>query len=96
MTPSPSRLDDSDYAAFAWRRYRQLMAWMAFAAAASMVASILFLHWLLDEVPWTMTLFTGLGVFCSVFLAAALMGLVFLSSGSGHDESIIDPMEDPE
>ena len=29
-----------------------------------------------------------------VLLAAALMGLVFLSSGSGHDETIHDPSED--
>jgi hypothetical protein len=27
-------------------------------------------------------------------LMAALMGLVFLSSGTGHDESIEDPFED--
>jgi hypothetical protein len=27
-------------------------------------------------------------------MAAALMGLVFLSSGSGHDEAIDDPFED--
>ena len=29
-----------------------------------------------------------------VMLGAALMGLVFLSSGSGHDEAIEDPFED--
>jgi len=29
-------------------------------------------------------------------LASALMGLVFLSSGSGHDESIRDPLETEE
>lgn len=30
----------------------------------------------------------------AIMLTAALMGLVFLSSGSGHDESIDDPFED--
>jgi hypothetical protein len=30
----------------------------------------------------------------SVMLGAALMGLVFLSSGSGHDESVEDPFAD--
>ena len=29
-----------------------------------------------------------------MMLMAALMGLVFLSSGTGHDESIVDPLED--
>ena len=37
---------------------------------------------------------TAAGVGLSVMLGAALMGLVFLSSGSGHDESIEDPFED--
>jgi hypothetical protein len=30
----------------------------------------------------------------TIMLMAALMGLVFLSSGTGHDESIEDPFED--
>jgi hypothetical protein len=30
----------------------------------------------------------------AMMLTAALMGLVFLSSGSGHDEAIEDPFED--
>ena len=37
---------------------------------------------------------TGLGIGAAMMLMAALMGLVFLSSGTGHDESIIDLLED--
>ena len=37
---------------------------------------------------------TGLGIGVAMMLMAALMGLVFLSSGTGHDESIADPLED--
>lgn len=37
---------------------------------------------------------TALGVGFTMMLAAALMGLVFLSSGTGHDEAIEDPFED--
>ena len=33
---------------------------------------------------------TGLGVGFAVLLMSALMGLVFLSSGTGHDESVAD------
>jgi len=37
-------------------------------------------------------------VFVSVMLASALMGLVFLSAGSGHDETVreFDALNDPE
>ena len=37
---------------------------------------------------------TAGAIFGAVMLTAALMGLVFLSSGSGHDEAIEDPFED--
>ena len=39
-------------------------------------------------------LITGLGIGAAMMLMAALMGLVFLSSGTGHDEAIVDPLED--
>jgi len=34
---------------------------------------------------------TAGAIFGAIMLTAALMGLVFLSSGSGHDEAIDDP-----
>ena len=37
---------------------------------------------------------TALGVGGMMLLTAALMGLVFLSSGTGHDQSVIDPLEE--
>ena len=37
---------------------------------------------------------TVLGIGFTIMLTAALMGLVFLSSGTGHDESIIDPFDE--
>jgi hypothetical protein len=37
---------------------------------------------------------TAGGIIAMLLLATALMGLVFLSSGSGHDEAIEDPFED--
>ena len=33
---------------------------------------------------------TGLGIAFAMLLMSALMGLVFLSSGTGHDESVSD------
>jgi uncharacterized membrane protein YccC len=38
---------------------------------------------------------TALGIGLAMLLTAALMGLVFLSSGTGHDESVSD-LEDGE
>ena len=35
----------------------------------------------------------ALGIGFSMMLTSALMGLVFLSNGTGHDESIHDPKE---
>lgn len=39
---------------------------------------------------------TALGIGFAMLLMSALMGLVFLSHGTGHDEAIIDPLEDDE
>ena len=94
MTTRDSALDDPDYAAFAWGRYRRLMVWMVLASTISVVGGLGLLWYLAGPLPWLAMLFVALGIFFSVLLAAALMGLVFLSSGSGHDESISDPFED--
>jgi hypothetical protein len=93
-----SSLDDPHYAAFAWARYRGLMRWMALASLIAVALGIGALWLLAGPIPWLIMLFTSLGIFFSVLLAAALMGLVFLSSGSGHDDIIMDPFdgnEDP-
>jgi hypothetical protein len=38
-------LDDPDYAAFAWRRYRRIMAWMTLASlAGGVIAAIALNH----------------------------------------------------
>jgi hypothetical protein len=87
-------LSDPDYARFAWSRYRRLMAWMALASLVTTTAALAILWALRGPLPWPFLIFTAGGVFFSVLLAAALMGLVFLSSGTGHDESIRDYSED--
>ena len=82
--PLPPRPDES---ALAWSRYKRMMKWMALAAA---VASGLAVAWLKatgDSMPWQMVLATIAGVGLSVLLGTALMGLVFLSNRSGHDEA---------
>ncbi len=94
MNIPQSQLENPEYAAFAWKRYKRLMWWMTLASTLATVGGLGALWIMAGPVPWPMILFTALGIFFSVLLAAALMGLVFLSAGSGHDEAIIDPFKD--
>jgi len=88
MTRPRGSLSDPDYAAFAWRRYRRLMAWMTLVAAGAVAGALIYLKMALGTLPWQIALATVAGVGLSVLLAAALMGLVFLSSGTGHDQDV--------
>lgn len=87
---SDTDLDDPDYARFAWGRYRRLMAWMVLVAVVAVAAAIGWLRTQHEVIPIHMLIATILGVSFSVLLGTALMGLVFLSNGSGHDERIQD------
>jgi len=87
---APQGLDDPEYAAFAWRRYRRILGWMALVALSTAILSVLILwHWL-GWLNFTVAFATGLGVFFTILLGAALMGLMFLSSGTGHDAQVED------
>ena len=84
-------LDDPDYARYAWGRFRALMAWMTLAAALCVAAVIVVMGYLQGPLHLVTMLAIIGGVGGSVMMAAALMGLVFLSSGSGHDEDVHRP-----
>lgn len=88
MDVPPSALDDPDYAAYAWKRYKRLMLWMALASLIATVGCLYLLSAMIGDIPMHMLIATSAGVFFSVMLASALMGLVFLSAGSGHDDSV--------
>ena len=72
--------------ALAWSRYKSMMKWMALASALAAAAAVAYLKATSDSMPWQMVLATIAGVGLSVLLGTALMGLVFLSDRSGHDE----------
>ena len=93
-----SPLDDSITSSVAWGRYRRLMKGMAIVSFAAVVLALGWLRFTMgDQLTIHMIIATAAGVGLSVMLGAALMGLVFLSSGSGHDEAIEDPFEnDPD
>ena len=89
-----SPLDDPRNAGFAWARYRRLMKLMGGITLVVVILSLWLLHRVNGVVSIHFYIATGLAIGASMMLMAALMGLVFLSSGTGHDESILDPLED--
>ena len=90
-----SRLDDPDYAHFAWARFRKLMRVMTLLATVAVVIALVAMRLKHGPgMPIHMYIAVAGGIGLSVLLTAALMGLVFLSSGSGHDEAIDDPLAD--
>lgn len=83
-------LDDPRIAAAAWGRFRRLMRWMALwgVVCVAVVLGILYL----TGAPMRLHLIlaTSAGIWCSFMLGTGLMSLMFLSSGTGHDEQIED------
>lgn len=88
MNERPNGLSDPDYAQYAWARFRLLMAWMICAAAAVSAAVIAAMAALQGPLRLVTMLAVLGGVGGSIAMAGALMGLVFMSSGTGHDEDV--------
>ncbi len=91
MSQRRNRLSDPAYAAFAWARYRMIMRWVLIVSILSVIAAIAYLRADGSQITVAMLIATSAGVAFSILLAGALMGLIFLSSGSGHDEDVAHP-----
>ena len=93
------RLSDPVFAARAWARYRWIMRWVIAAAVLSVGAALLYLWAAGVSLNATVIIATSAGVALTVLLGGALMGLVFLSAGTGHDEDVAnfeeEETEDP-
>jgi hypothetical protein len=89
-----SPLDDARNAEFAWARYKWLMKLMAGVTLTVVAVALVLLYRINGVVSIHFYIATGLGIGAAMMLTAALMGLVFLSSGTGHDESISDLLEE--
>jgi hypothetical protein len=85
-----SPLDDPNVAAHAWARYKRLMRWMVGFTAAMVIVALALVYRQVGMASVHMYIATALGVGFAVLLTSALMGLVFLSSGTGHDEAVVD------
>ncbi|MGE3396904.1 MAG: hypothetical protein AB7H79_08380 [Sphingomonas sp.] len=82
--------------ATAWSDYKRMMKWMALAALVTVALS---LWWLASQgTPMRLHLViaTVAGVGLSVLVGTALMGLVFLSNRTGHDDDAAQRGHDDE
>lgn len=84
----PSPLDDAETAAFAWKRWKRMMAFMGAVTAVTVIAALAWLATGDEPVSIHFYIAAALGVGLTMLLTAALMGLVFLSNGTGHDDSV--------
>ncbi|PZO68367.1 MAG: hypothetical protein DI636_09225 [Pelagerythrobacter marensis] len=89
MMPS-SPLDDPESAAYVWARYRRLMRWMFAVTVAVVIVALGLLYARNGMISVHFYIATALGIGLAMLLMSALMGLVFLSAGTGHDESVDD------
>lgn len=76
------------------RRFRRIMKWMALFSVVVAAIAVLLVARGDNGVHIHMLIATALGAGLSVLLAGALMGLVFLSNSSGHDEQANHFQED--
>lgn len=96
-----SPLDDPENAAFAWARYRRLMRLMMGITLGVVIIAMAVIYRQVDDVSPHFFIATALGIGFSMLLMSALMGLVFLSSGTGHDDAVehdldeLDPAKRP-
>ena len=85
--PIPRRRK-TDYAraAAAWERYKRMMRWMVVLAAVTAALSLLYLRASGAPLPLHLVVATIAGVGLTVLVGTGLMGLIFLSHRSGHDD----------
>ncbi|MFN2260393.1 MAG: hypothetical protein ABR601_11225 [Parasphingopyxis sp.] len=88
MAKDRRSLEDPDYARFAWRRFRRILGWMGVAAILAVLTALGWLHWFGGGLTLHLVLATTIGIGLTIMMAAALMGLAFMSSGTGHDEAV--------
>lgn len=85
--PAPrTRGTDYERAATAWARYKKMMTWMVLASAVTAGLALIYLWQSGETMRLHMVVATIAGVGLTVLVGTGLMGLVFLSNRTGHDE----------
>ena len=83
-----SPLDDPENAAYAWARYRQIMKMLLALTIATVVIATGLLYAYNGMVSVHFYIAVALGISFTMLLGGGLMGLAFLSNGTGHDEAV--------
>lgn len=83
-----SPLDDPKNAAHAWARYRQIMKLLLAVTALVVALAMGLLFASNGTVSVHFYIAVALGISFTMLLGGGLMGLAFLSNGTGHDESV--------
>ena len=89
-----SPLDDPRTATHAWKRYRRILVWLGLFSVILIGIAFALVWWSGDPVSFHFYIALALGIGFTMMLTGALMGLIFLSSGTGHDEAIEDKLDD--
>lgn len=89
-----SPLDDPENAAYAWARYRQIMKLLLAVTVATVLIAVGLLYAFNGMVSVHFYIAVALGISFTMLLGGGLMGLVFLSNGTGHDESVDNRLPD--
>lgn len=89
-----SPLDDPEKAAYAWARYRRAMRFMLLLTIGVVLIALALLYDGESEATVHYYIAIALGIGFTMLLAGALMGLVFLSNGTGHDASVDNRLPD--
>ena len=88
-----SPLEDPENAAHAWARFRRLMRFMFAVTTATVIIAMVVIYNRTENVSAHFFIAMALGIGLSMLLMSALMGLVFLSNGTGHDASVDNSLD---
>lgn len=80
-------------ARFAWDRFRTILWWMGGGSAIVTAITVYLMYLSIGELNIHVAIATAAGTFFTLMMAAVLMGLMFASSNTGHDEEVVDPIE---
>ena len=87
-----SPLDDPEKAAYAWARFRRIMRLLMLVTVCVVIVALAILYKFNGAVSVHLYIAAALGISFTMLLGGGLMGLVFLSNGSGHDEAVDNQM----
>ena len=85
---NPSPLDDPDNAAYAWARFSQIMRILAAVTAATVIIVVGALWVFYPDASIHFFIAVTFGIALTMGLGGSLMGLVFLSNGTGDDAAV--------